>query len=97
MVRRVIRPSAYGGVDITRKVPLRSTGCKRCFPSVATSRGFLKRINVSYGPPVDYAEFLAMPRTRETAAVVIDRAMAAIRVQHAELRRRSEVGNGALR
>ena len=26
-----------------------------------------KRISVSYGPPVDYAEFLAMPRTRETA------------------------------
>ena len=47
-----------------------------------------KRISVRYGPPVDYAEFLAMPRTCETAQVLIDRVMEAIRVQHAELRRR---------
>jgi hypothetical protein len=37
---------------------------------------------------VDYAEFLALPRTRETAEALIDRVMAAIRVQHAEIRRR---------
>src|SRR5207247_1412814 len=36
---------------------------------------------------VDYTDLLAMPRTRETAQAVIDRVMAAIRVQHAELRR----------
>ena len=47
-----------------------------------------KRIAVSFGSPVDYTDLLAMPRTRETAQAVIDRVMAAIRVQHAELRRR---------
>jgi len=47
-----------------------------------------KRVAVSFGSPVDYADLLAMPRTRETAQAVIDRVMAAIRVQHAELRRR---------
>jgi hypothetical protein len=45
-----------------------------------------KRIYVSYGAPVAYAEFLAWPRTRETAQAVIERVMAAIRAQHAELR-----------
>jgi 1-acyl-sn-glycerol-3-phosphate acyltransferase len=42
-----------------------------------------KRIRVTYGPPVDYADFLAQPRTRETAQALIDRVMAAIRAQHA--------------
>jgi len=45
-----------------------------------------KRIYVTYGPPVDYSEFLAHPRTRETAQALIDRVMAAIRAQHEELR-----------
>jgi hypothetical protein len=55
-----------------------------------------KRIAVSIGPPVDYTDLLAMPRTRETAQAVIDRVMAAIRVQHAELQRlrRRDVGAG---
>lgn len=38
-----------------------------------------KRITVVFGPPIDYSEFLRLPRTRETAQVVIDRAMQAIR------------------
>ena len=53
-----------------------------------------KPVYVTYGPPVDYAEFLAMPRTRETAQALIDRVMEAMQVQHAELRRqRTEGGN----
>jgi hypothetical protein len=47
-----------------------------------------KRVAVSFGSPVDYTDLLAMPRTRETAQAVIDRVMAAIRVQQAELQRR---------
>src|SRR6266566_548281 len=47
-----------------------------------------KRISVSFGQPVDYTEFLKMPRTRETAQAVIDRVMEAIRSQHGELERR---------
>ena len=46
-----------------------------------------KRISVTYGPSVDYAKFLAQPRTRETAQALIDRVMAAIRVHNIELRR----------
>ncbi len=41
---------------------------------------------MSYGPPVEYADLLAQPRTRETAQALVDRVMAAIRAQHAELR-----------
>jgi hypothetical protein len=53
------------------------------------------RITVSFGSPVDYTDLLAMPRTRETAQAVIDRVMAAIRVQHAELRRRRKLNVAA--
>jgi 1-acyl-sn-glycerol-3-phosphate acyltransferase len=45
-----------------------------------------KRVYVSYGKPIDYSEFLTLPRTRETAQALMDRVMEAIRVQHAELR-----------
>jgi hypothetical protein len=40
-----------------------------------------KRIRVTYGKPVDYTEFLAMPRSRETAQALIDRVMGEIRAQ----------------
>ncbi len=46
-----------------------------------------KRLPLSFGLPVDYAYLLALPRTGGTAQAVIDRVLAAIRVQHAELRR----------
>ena len=79
-------------------IPVAIDGMQEVLPIGRYVPRIFKRIYVSYGPPVDYAEFLAMPRTRETAAAVIDRAMAAIRVRHAELRwRRSEGGNGKLR
>ena len=54
------------------------------------SRGWVprvfKRIRVTYGAPVDETEFLAMPRTRETAQAVIDRVMGEIRGLQGELR-----------
>src|SRR5438093_12625323 len=47
-----------------------------------------QRIRVSFGPPVDYAEFVTLPRTRETAQSLVDRIMEAIQIQHADLSRR---------
>ena len=76
-----------------RVIPVAIDGMRAVLPIGRYLPWIFKRIYVCYGPPVDYAEFLTMPRTRETAAAVIDRVMAAIRVQHAELRRRrSEAG-----
>jgi 1-acyl-sn-glycerol-3-phosphate acyltransferase len=56
----------------------------RCVPRV------FKRVYVSYGAPVDFAEFLDRPRNRETAQAVVDRVMERIRAQHAEIRRLRE-------
>lgn len=70
-----------------RVIPVAIDGMQEVLPIGRYVPRIFKRIYVSYGPPVDYAEFLAMPRTRETAEALIDRVMAAIRVQHAELRR----------
>ena len=45
------------------------------------ARVYTGPVTVTYGPPVDYADYLAQPRTRETAQALIDRVMAAIRSQ----------------
>jgi len=80
-----------------RVIPVAIDGMRAVLPIGRYLPRIFKRIYVFYGPPVDYAEFLAMPRTRETAEALIDRVMAAIRVQHAELRRRRrEGGNGTV-
>jgi len=47
-----------------------------------------KRIYVTYGAPVDYTDLLDGPRTKEAAQVLVDRVMAAIRVQKEEIRSR---------
>lgn len=71
-----------------RVIPVAIDGMQEVLPIGRYLPRIFKRIFVSYGPPLDYAEFLAMPRTRETAQALIDRVTEAIRVQHAELRRR---------
>ncbi|OLD64270.1 MAG: hypothetical protein AUI33_12375 [Ignavibacteria bacterium 13_1_40CM_2_61_4] len=71
-----------------RVIPVAIDGMRAVLPIGRYLPRIFKRVNVSFGPPVDYTDLLAMPRTRETAQAVIDRVMAAIRVQHAELRRR---------
>ncbi|MGH7699721.1 MAG: hypothetical protein ACREMJ_04265 [Gemmatimonadales bacterium] len=77
-----------------RVIPVAIDGMQEVLPIGRYVPRRCKRIAVSFGPPVDYAPFLAMPRTRETAQAVIDRVMEAIRVQHAEFRRRrTEAGN----
>ena len=77
-----------------RAIPVAIDGMQEVLPVGCYVPRIFKRISVSCGPPVDYAEFLAMPRTRETAQALIDRVMEALQVQHAELRRRrTEGGN----
>jgi len=73
-------------------IPVAIDGMQAVLPIGRYLPRLFKRISVSYGPPVDYAEFLAMPRTRETAQALIDRVMEAMQVQHAELRRRRTEG-----
>src|SRR2546421_8974622 len=61
-----------------RGIPVAIEGMREGLPiGSSVPRGF-KRIRVTYGPPVDYADFLAPLRTRETAQALIDRVMAAI-------------------
>ena len=70
-----------------RVIPVAIDGMHAVLPIGRYLPRIFKRIAVSFGSPVDYTDLLAMPRTRETAQAVIDRVMAAIRLQHAELRR----------
>jgi 1-acyl-sn-glycerol-3-phosphate acyltransferase len=77
-----------------RVIPVAIDGMHSVLPIGRYIPRIFKRISVSYGPPVDYTEFLRLPRTRETAQAVIDRVMAAIQARHAELRRgRTESGS----
>jgi 1-acyl-sn-glycerol-3-phosphate acyltransferase len=69
-----------------RVIPVAIEGMRDVLPIGCYVPRVFKRIYVTYGPPVDYADFLALPRTRETAQALIDRVMAAIRVQHGEIR-----------
>jgi 1-acyl-sn-glycerol-3-phosphate acyltransferase len=69
-----------------RVIPVAIDGMQKVLPIGSKMPRIFKRIYVTFGPPVDYAEFLATPRTRETAQALIDRVMAAIRAQHAALR-----------
>ncbi len=70
-----------------RVIPVTIEGMREVLPIGRSVPRIFKRISVTYGPPLDYAEFLARPRTRQTAQALIDRVMAAIRAQHEELRR----------
>ena len=67
-----------------RVIPVAIEGMREVLPIGSSVPRIFKRIRVTYGPPVDYADFLAQPRTRETAQALIDRVMAAIRAQHDE-------------
>jgi 1-acyl-sn-glycerol-3-phosphate acyltransferase len=68
-----------------RVIPVAIDGMQHVLPIGCYRPRLFQRITVSYGAPVDYRDFLALPRTRETAQALIDRVMAAIRTQHAEL------------
>ena len=68
-----------------RVIPVAIEGMQQVLPIGSKVPRVFKRIYVTYGKPVDYTEFLAVPRSREAAQALIDRVMAAIRSQHAEL------------
>ncbi len=68
-----------------RVIPVAIEGMQEVLPIGHFVPRVFKRICGSYGPPVGYAEFVTLPRTRETAQALVDRIMKAIRVQHAEL------------
>ena len=69
-----------------RVIPVAIDGMRDVLPIGCRVPRLGKRVYVSYGKPIDYSEFLTLPRTRETAQALMDRVMEAIRAQHAELR-----------
>lgn len=71
-----------------RVIPVSIEGMRDVLPIGTSIPRLFKRITVTYGAPVDYADFLSQPRTRETAQALIDRVMAAIRAQLEEIRSR---------
>ena len=68
-----------------RVIPVAIEGMNDVLPIGRYVPRVFKRISVSFGAPVDYSEFVTLPRTRETAQRLIDSIMEKIRVQHAEL------------
>lgn len=70
-----------------RVIPVAIDGMDQLLPIGRKIPNLGKRLYVSYGPPLDYSEFLDKPRTRETAQALVDKLMKAIEAQHAELRR----------
>ena len=70
-----------------RVIPVAIDGMRDVLPIGKKLPRLGKRIYVSYGAPIDYAEFLALPPSRETAQALMNRVMDAIRAQHVELRR----------
>ena len=67
-------------------IPVAIDGMQRVLPIGSAIPRIFKRIWISYGPPLDYSEFLERPRTRETAQEVVDKAMGEIRRLLAEIR-----------
>jgi len=78
-----------------RVIPVAIEGMDRVLPIGCTVPRLFQRVYVCYGEPVDCAAFFDMPRTKATAALLVDRVMSVIRVQHAELRRMA-VADGAV-
>jgi len=62
-----------------RVIPVRIEGMREVLPIGKAVPRVFKRIRVTYGAPLDYTDFLALPRTRETAQAVVDRVMEQIR------------------
>lgn len=83
------RPGAGLLILATRPIviPVAIEGMRDVLPIGSHIPRIGRRIHVSYGSPVDYDEFLDLPRNRETAQAVVDKVMDRIRAQHAELRR----------
>src|SRR5437870_7144095 len=75
-----------------RVIPVAVEGMREVLPIGCYVPRIFHRISVSIGPPVDYAEFVTLPRTRETAQALVDRVMEAIRIQHVAVTARRRDG-----
>jgi len=75
-----------------RVIPVAVEGMREVLPIGRYVPRIFQRISVSIGPPVDYAEFVTLPRTRETAQALVDRVMEAIRIQHVAVTARRRDG-----
>jgi 1-acyl-sn-glycerol-3-phosphate acyltransferase len=72
-----------------RIIPVAIEGMDRALPVGRVIPKIFQSITVSYGSQIDCSEFYGMPRTRETTQLLVDKAIDAIRIQYAELRRRA--------
>lgn len=68
-----------------RVIPAAIEGMADLLPIGKTIPRIGKTLYVKYGEPVDYSEFLDLPRTRETAQAIVDKVMERVKVLHAEL------------
>jgi 1-acyl-sn-glycerol-3-phosphate acyltransferase len=73
-----------------RVIPVAILGMDRVLPIGKVIPRIGKRIYVSYGKPIDYSDLHDKKRTKETARIVVDRAIESIREQQSELRRMAE-------
>jgi len=70
-----------------RVIPVAIHGMNEVLPIGRKIPRMFKRIYVSYGPVVEYADLLDRGRCKETAQQLVDRAVEAIRRQHSDLTR----------
>ena len=68
-------------------IPVAIDGMQEVLPVGSVFPRFFKHIYVSYGPPLDYSEFLEKRRDKETFQELVDHVMKKIRQQHQGLRR----------
>jgi 1-acyl-sn-glycerol-3-phosphate acyltransferase len=70
-----------------RVIPVAIDGMQDVLPIGTKIPKIGKRIWISFGKPLDYSEFIGLPRTRETAQAIVDKTMRAVQEQHSELHR----------
>ncbi len=68
-------------------IPVAIDGMDEVLPIAAWWPRMFKHIYVYYGAPVEYSDYLNMPRTKQTSQDLVDRVMERIRDQYAALRR----------
>jgi 1-acyl-sn-glycerol-3-phosphate acyltransferase len=68
-----------------RVIPVAIRGMNQVLPIGKVIPRVLKQIQVYYGEPIDYSDLFDKRRTKETAQLVVDRAIDAIRKQQDEL------------
>ncbi len=89
---RASRPGAGLVVLSTRPrvIPVAIHGMQDVLPIGTFLPRIGKRVDVSFGPPVDYSEFLGRSRDRETAQALVDKVMSEVLRLHTEIRQRRQ-------